>query len=54
MSKKTPTTKAMKNRKSDTTCPKCSNSAHRVQNEGRYYIRCSWCGADTIAKTIIK
>jgi len=40
--------------KPNTTCPKCSNEAHRVLTEGRYYIQCCFCGANTIAKTIQK
>jgi len=35
------------------TCPMCSNKeAHRILRDGRYYIYCTSCGADVLAKTI--
>lgn len=36
----------------ETICPHCKNEARRVLREGRYFISCSFCGAETIAKTI--
>jgi len=39
-------------RNNNTTCPKCGNKADRILSGFRYYIYCSFCGANTIAKTI--
>ena len=36
----------------NTTCPHCSSHASRVFEDGRYYIHCVTCGANTIAKEI--
>jgi len=35
-----------------TKCPICSSQASRVFEDGRYYIYCVTCGANTIAKEI--
>lgn len=36
----------------NTKCPQCKGEAVRVLEEGRYYLRCYECGANTIAKTV--
>ena len=44
----------IKNRKDNsiTSCPQCGKEARRILEDGRYYIRCTWCGYDNLARFV--
>lgn len=33
-------------------CAYCGNNANKIYSDGRYYIRCVWCGAEYLLKLL--